>query len=288
MGNSGQRFRVGMAHGPESGHLLVHCNGKIILIDFNILDSKTYPIFLDEELCELKIEKISEGVFNYGFKINKEVDTPGNRTRKKRWKNDLRKSVALLGGVVLTIVLSVWGLTNWNYMKGQAQTALELEKLGRQTEVQIIGKDSENRNLMYFFTVNGKSYQAKEHFPGNGPMTNPSGMPLEIGDAFQVKYLPYNPTIHNVDYNAPTPKQIELYFNRSIELHQELNPDTDNDYLKCFIKVAYDLMGLEALANIYFQTVSPSKNPKHNKDSFSRMVREQNLQREVSKRCTGL
>ena len=288
VGNSGQRFRVGIAHGPESGHMLVHCNGKIILIDFNILESKTYPLFLDEELCELKIEKAADGSFGYSFEINREVDTPGNRARKLLWKKDMRKSVALLVGVIGFVLLSVWGLTSWNHMKDQAQTAIELEKLGRHTEVQIIGKDAENRNLVYFFTVNGKSYQAQSHFPGRGPMTNPYGMPLEIGDAYQVRYLPYNPTIHDVDFNTPTKKQIELYIDRSMNLHQELHPDKDPVYLRCFIEVAYDIIGLEALANIYYQKVPVSKNPNHNKDSFSRMVREQNLQEEVSRRCLGI
>ena len=69
-------------HGAESGHLMVYCNTNIVLIDFEILQSKTYSFFIEDELCELSIERKDDQFF-YGFEINKKADTPLNRQRRK-------------------------------------------------------------------------------------------------------------------------------------------------------------------------------------------------------------
>jgi hypothetical protein len=79
----GQPYLIGLFHGDKDGHLVVHCNSKIVLIDFNVHDSKDYSFFIEEELCEIKLERQEVG-FGYSCQINFEVDTPKNRWRKSK------------------------------------------------------------------------------------------------------------------------------------------------------------------------------------------------------------
>jgi hypothetical protein len=97
---------VGLYHGTQSGHLLVYCNSKIVLIDFKVRESKTYSMFLDEELLELKLDR-KENTFFYSFQINKEADTPRNRQRIEDERRDLRQAVIVLAGFLLLVALSV-------------------------------------------------------------------------------------------------------------------------------------------------------------------------------------
>ena len=52
------------------------------MLDFRVLKSKEYSFFIDDELCELTIEKKGDHFF-YSFEFNRKADTPLNRAIKK-------------------------------------------------------------------------------------------------------------------------------------------------------------------------------------------------------------
>ncbi len=89
----GRNHIIGLYHGQDSGHVVVHCNNKVILLDFNVLDTKTYSFFVDQELCELVIKPQAD-TYDYELNINYQADTPQNRTRKDHEKKD-RKAFIL-------------------------------------------------------------------------------------------------------------------------------------------------------------------------------------------------
>ena len=95
-GDNGKQYRIGMLHGPKSGHLLVYYNNRILIIDFKILDSKTYSFVIDDELVELSISRQPKR-FEYAFKINEDVETPKNIQRRLRKKKN--KIGAIIFGV---------------------------------------------------------------------------------------------------------------------------------------------------------------------------------------------
>ena len=78
---SGKKHHVGLFHGENTGHVMIYCNSKVVLVDFKVRETKSYSIFIEEELCEIGIERKADR-FVYGFDINKEADTPLNRKRK--------------------------------------------------------------------------------------------------------------------------------------------------------------------------------------------------------------
>ncbi len=112
--NKQQRHTLGIAHSAKSGHLVVHCDHRVVLIDFGVLEERTFSFFVEEELCKLKVKGSKEDGFTYDFNIDTEIDTETNRVRNKKKRSERFKSgtrLAVLLGGVLAIVLGVawWG-----------------------------------------------------------------------------------------------------------------------------------------------------------------------------------
>jgi hypothetical protein len=105
--DDGFRHKVGLFHGDNSGHLLVYCNTRIVVIDFNVLKSKNYSFFIDEELCDISVEE-KDGKFSYGFDIDQVTDTPRNRGRRKMIRYENKYSLLILGGFMIVITFLVW------------------------------------------------------------------------------------------------------------------------------------------------------------------------------------
>jgi hypothetical protein len=101
--DDGYAHKVGLFHGDDSGHLVVYCNTRIVVIDFNVLTSKKYSFFIDEELCDVDIEE-KEGKFSYGFTIDQITDTPRNRGRRKMNRDQTRQ--VLVMALVFVIMIS--------------------------------------------------------------------------------------------------------------------------------------------------------------------------------------
>jgi len=105
----GGKFHVGMYHGDTSGHVMVYCNKKIIIIDFEVQESKKYSFYLGHEFCHLHLVK-KEDNFSYALKKDHDAVTPLNVERKKAFRRDYYKSIAtlILGIVLILIVLYMY------------------------------------------------------------------------------------------------------------------------------------------------------------------------------------
>ena len=85
---------------------MIYCNSKVVLVDFKVRETKSYSIFIEEELCEIGINRQKDR-FVYGFDINKEADTPLNRKRKAIDKKNLKQGVGFLAGLGLLVFIAV-------------------------------------------------------------------------------------------------------------------------------------------------------------------------------------
>lgn len=81
-GNRGNVYRLGLFHGDDTRHVVVHCNDQVVAIDFDVQESKTYTVFLDQELCEVSINHTGGAEFDYDCQINREAKTPLNLKRQ--------------------------------------------------------------------------------------------------------------------------------------------------------------------------------------------------------------
>ena len=105
--DEGSRHKIGLFHGDNTGHLLVYCNTRIVVIDFGVQSSKNYSFFINEELCDIEVEE-KEGKFSYGFKVDQITDTPRNRGRRRMIQTEVKQSLLLGLGFLLVILIVVY------------------------------------------------------------------------------------------------------------------------------------------------------------------------------------
>jgi hypothetical protein len=103
--DDGSRHKVGLFHGDNTGHLLVYCNARIVVIDFGVQTSRNYSFFINDELCDLSVEE-KEGKFLYGFRTDQVTDTPRNRGRRKMIRTEVKQSL-LIGFIFFLVIIAV-------------------------------------------------------------------------------------------------------------------------------------------------------------------------------------
>ncbi len=103
IGDNGALHRVGLFHGDNTGHLMIYCNTRIVVIDFGVTTSKNYSFFINDELCDIAIEE-NDGKFSYGFKVDEITDTPRNRGRRKMLRAEYRQTFFII--LVFLLILS--------------------------------------------------------------------------------------------------------------------------------------------------------------------------------------
>lgn len=107
-GPQGNTYNLGLFHGETTHHVVVHCNNNIVVIDFGVKESKTYSLFLDQELCEVTIDHTGGDTFAYDCKINHEVETPLNQQRKKfRADEERADKVRVFAAAAVVVVLAL-------------------------------------------------------------------------------------------------------------------------------------------------------------------------------------
>lgn len=57
---------VGVYHGDDSGHVVVYCNNRVVMIDFKVKQSKSYSFYINKCLIELNLKKTDES-FDHDF-----------------------------------------------------------------------------------------------------------------------------------------------------------------------------------------------------------------------------
>ena len=103
----GKTFKLGLFHGDDTGHVVVHCNDKVVAIDFSVREAKTYSLFLNEELCEISIDpRAGGGDFDYSCRINTEVKTPLNEERNRlRADQDRVENMRFVAAAIATVLI---------------------------------------------------------------------------------------------------------------------------------------------------------------------------------------
>lgn len=285
LADNGKQHFVGLAHGAESGHLVIHCNSKVVLIDFKVFDDASYSIFIDEQLCEISIEK-DGGEYFYGFEIDNKADTPRNRARKKLEKQHLLQSMAFLGTLILIVGFAIFGISRWTTYHDQKNISAKLQGAGQQVSARILVPKEESVNYAsYYFVVNGKSYATATIYSNELTELLPNGMPLKEGDEFLVTYIPTNPSLSEIDYEQPTQFQINRYRDRVLDRLFKNNPKIEKETLICLFDQIYRKKGIEGMAQLYFQKTTSSKNSRHNRRTFERLLQEPTMVKTIEKNC---
>jgi len=284
LGDNNKKHHVVLMHGAQSGHLLVYCNTTILLIDFEILESKTYSFFIEDELCEINIEYISEENYSYGFNINKDADTPRNRNRKKIAKKHALQSFGFLVCCTLFVLVSIFIGTSLERSNQALPFATNLMYEAK-AEV-LVESDQEKQLISYVFTVGNQAFIDKKDHQESAKIIDKNGMPLESGDELMIKYHPNNPNYNKIDFSKPVPQQLAIYRERAINKYLSSHPNSDPKYCTCMANVAYELKGTNGLADIYFMNTSAEVNPIHNENSFKRLTNSIDFLNLIEQECS--
>ncbi len=297
----GGRHRVGLYHGDRSGHVMIHCNLKVMQVDFSVKDSKMYSFFIEDELCEVILEK-KDGVFGYEFRVNKKVDTPRNRDRRVQEGKTRKSMLLLVGGVALALVLAFFGL-HWF---GQVQEAKRI------ASTSIVSKYSK-KNMNRLFTE-GKRTVARFHLlpeeeqgkqkisytllavdsimeqgdfsvASMNPILLPNGFPFSEGDEFEAIFLPSDPQVHRVDFFQPTRRTTTTYLRLANQVEQKTHPAVSPEKNLCHVLTAAEKAGWTRLADFIFQEKTPEENARHNLESYARLLRDPDLSKAIQSGC---
>ena len=284
LGDEGKNYNVGLFHGNNTGHVLIYCNMRVVLVDFHVLESKNYAFFLGEELCEIQITSEGDNIYSYDFTIDDTVDTPLNRKRKKVNRKHLLQSLAFFGTMAFFILV----FTSWisNYQKNKDLSLQEsiFAAYAKQgiAEVQVTEDKDGQPSYHYLFRANGRNYTSKEQPKHQLPKHT---LPVMAGDEFIVKYLRSKPSVNQIDYLQPTQKQIVKYRERALAKHSKLHPEITAAQADCMLNVAFEIKGLEGIADIYFQDFTDDENPYNNQTSYKRLIRSIPFQQKYDHRC---
>ena len=105
LGDSGRKFKISLYHGMRTGHLLVHCNGKVLIIDFKVRQSKRYTIMVDDEMLDLVLSRTGDEI-TYTLEVNNRKGSPGWERDRKDKRRNIKYGLIFLF-VIIAIVLLI-------------------------------------------------------------------------------------------------------------------------------------------------------------------------------------
>ncbi len=278
LGNQGRHYKIGLYHGQRSGHLMVHCNAKVMLIDFGVLDSKSYTFFLDEQLYEIRLVR-SGNTFSYSCELNEEADTPYNRERKvverRNWKKAAWMAVAFFGLLAICSFLIARQMRRTQEAAAKEERSWVVQGRGLPTTMRVVRQGDTWRY----------SYLAEDKISKgvllDRDTIHPLGFPLVDGDEFQILYHPAYHSIYHIQWEELPEGQLQKYVQRTMDLHLEEHPEIAARQARCQVNAAYDMEGLPGVATLYHQRVPPNSRAEFDENRYLRLVRSDAFREET-------
>ena len=274
----GVQHHVELFHGRRNGHVLLTCNGKVILTDFDVRRSNSYTFFINEEMCKVHLKQ--KGIkFKYSFEIDRKVDTPLNRIRKERSRK-YNLYIALM--FLLVIATAFWSISFGKKMELESKRMAfgSAPKSGISTK--IYGKLLETED----------GYVIQTLLPNNELVTKLlsgiygfNGWPLQDGQAYEVK-LEGN-SIIEILWNNPNEQTLNEFRTKVL---QDIHLDAFITYgyadVSCIIKIIEQQSTAFGLACMSYAKTSPSINAFANELFFERIMNSREMKANYDYVCT--
>lgn len=282
----GQRYVIGMYHGPKSGHFMVYCNSKVILIDFHVRKSQTYSFFIENELLEIKIQEDEKAGYSYDFVLNTEVETPKNQERKKLGNKHFSWALASLAIFALLVFsgYKIMDARNDRYLEANRSTVLDERGLLTTARVAIEPNKGDEMTLSYAFISNGKVREYQQDIS----ITSEGLLPVRSGDQFKITFLPDHPEIHELHLEKPHRKTMDRFSGLVLDKLIALHPQLSEEEAECIIQSGLDSRGTSGLADLFYQDLTADEHPEHNYDTFKDLVESEEFREAIISNCTEI
>lgn len=275
-----------MYHGPESGHFMVYCNSKIILIDFHVRKNQTYSFFIENELLEIKIREDEKEGYAYDFILNTEADTPANQERKKI--NNKHFIWALLALALFSLVVfsgyKIMDARNDRYLEANRSALLKEKGLLTTARLSVKPKEGQDMKVSYAFISNGKARQYEQDIS----ITSLGLLPVRSGDQFKITYLPDHPEIHELHLEQPHRKTLERFSELVLNKLLALHPQLSEEEAACILQSGMEARGTAGLADLFYQDLTAEEHPEHNYDTFQKLIESEDFKQAIIKYCGEL
>lgn len=276
----GSRSTIGIIHNASKGQFMIYCNKKIVLVEFKLYESKQFTFFLNDELFKIDVIKTGN-TYDYAFKVDLDAKTPLNEERTQLKKTTFKKSIiAIVASLaIVTIIISsvLWFHTR-RYRK-----AREANGVYAIAQMYIMPKQSGSFSLGYSFPTQYSNHLHQvEYYRTPHPMS-PTGFPFYDGDEFYVQYAVNDASNHEIFYDQPTEKQINIYKNRALQKYLENNTTAKEAYCQCLIEKAFVIKKVDGLAIFYHQNTPPSQNRNFNMKTYKELIYSDDFKKEADK-----
>ncbi len=280
--NQGQQYVVGLYHGPQSGHFIAYCNSAIIIIDFNVKNSKSYSFFLDNDLCHLKIQEENQA-FSYDFDVEMEANPSHEEAvpEKERYMG-----IWAVAGLFL-LGLSIFLFSNWMSQRNQKYISANLPTLlaeqGESTwaKIHLSNAFGNDKILNYSYIANGKAQKGAAQLAGEDIF------PIRNGDVYQLTFLPDHPEFGRLNLSIPGDRTIERL---KVEIARSMADESgkqSSSYFLCQLDYVEEKMGSRYLAHFYHRNTDKTINSDYNRAIYQAIVADDDFQEQVARICMG-
>ncbi len=246
-------------HEPKNGHFLIHYAGKPVQAAKDVLDTREFRFFIDDELCIIRAEKDKKDNWDYILSFDHKVDTPLNTARKKLERKHLVQSIAAFSGIafLLVLILGIGYTVNFYYDKES------LKENGYVTIATIVSTPQSTpgaRKCEYVYQITSMySLEGSISCSSLKAITdaNGTGLPISVGDTYYMKYDITEYTNHQVFFDQPTAETLTQLKLKTRNRLTQLDRSITMQQAGCIVDQAHRLYGMQGLADIFFsQTIS--------------------------------
>ena len=257
--DAGERHKVGLLHGESTGHMLIHCNSQISLVDFEVLSDKKYSLYINQQLCHIEISKVDKK-FSYGFEIDRDADTALNRRRKAQAKKHNYQSVAFMFSLFALVACAIYFLLPESDPLSMIGTEVNSEKF----YLGIISDYDESASAMTV-KVLGSTAESDILIDGNHKDNYLLKLPWTIGDTVSIHS---QSQLTEPDVMSHRRKgNLALMESRITNQIKTRFPDLQNERIVCIVESTSSSYGLKGLADLLL--ISNSVIDQANIESFN-------------------
>lgn len=211
------------------------------------------------------------------------------RVRQFRKQREEQQNKEYQKGIIMFFAIIIIGIALWQGYRFYYN--LMVNKQVSNTELQVVGIG--NKRVIYQFVV-GDSLIQDRRYVGRYQlnMLAGNGMPLKIGDQFEVIFSGSNPSYHKINYDKVSPETMRRYLRMTSEKlktiyredWQEIVDSEQNVRALCMSLLIFREYGFDGLGNVLFYDASFLSNFSHNSIRW-RMMKDDEAFQDIYESC---